>query len=36
LRSFNDRVVAANATVLADVNAIHRALEVPPTAAQEP
>ena len=36
LRSFNDRVAAANATVLADVNAIHEALEVPPTAAQEP
>jgi hypothetical protein len=36
LHSFNDRVVAANATVLADVNAIHQALEVPPTAAQEP
>lgn len=36
LRSFNDRVDAANATVLADVNAIHKALEVPPTAAQEP
>jgi hypothetical protein len=36
LRSFNDRVDAANATVLADINAIHKALEVPPTAAQEP
>jgi hypothetical protein len=36
LRSFNARVDAANATVLADVNAIHKALEVPPTAAQEP
>jgi len=36
LRSFNDRVDAANATVLADVIAIRRALEVPPTAAQEP
>ncbi len=36
LGSFNDRVDAANATVLADISAIHRALEVPPTAAQEP
>jgi hypothetical protein len=36
LRSFNDRVDAANATVLADINAIHKVLEVPPTAAQEP
>jgi hypothetical protein len=36
LRSFNDRVDAANATVLADINAIHKALEVPPAAAQEP
>jgi hypothetical protein len=36
LRSFNTRVDAANATVLAEINAIHKALEVPPTAAQEP
>ena len=36
LRSFNDRVDAADATVLADINAIHKVLEVPPTAAQEP
>jgi hypothetical protein len=36
LRSFNTRVDAANATVLADINAIHKVLEVPPTAAQEP
>jgi hypothetical protein len=36
LRSFNDRVDAANAPVLAEINAIHKALEVPPTAAQEP
>jgi hypothetical protein len=36
LRSFNDRVDAANAAVLADINAIHKALEVPPIAAEEP
>jgi hypothetical protein len=36
LRSFNDRVDAANATVVADINAIHKALEAPPTAAEEP
>ena len=36
LRSFNDRVDAANAAVLADINAIHKALEVPPAAVQEP
>lgn len=36
LQSFNSRVDAANATVLADINAIHKALEVVPTAAQEP
>jgi hypothetical protein len=36
LQSFNDRVDAANATVLADINAIHKVLEVPPSAAQEP
>jgi hypothetical protein len=36
LQSFNDRVDAANAAVLAEINAIHKALEVPPTAAQEP
>jgi hypothetical protein len=36
LQSFNTRVEAANATVLADINAIHKVLEVPPTAAQEP
>jgi len=36
LRSFNVRVDAANATVLVEVNAVHKALEVPPTAPQEP
>ena len=36
LQSFNDRVDAANAAVLTEINAIHKALEVPPTAAQEP
>jgi hypothetical protein len=34
LRSFSDRVDAANVAVLAEINAIHKALEVPPTAAQ--
>ncbi|HTW00143.1 MAG TPA: hypothetical protein VMF87_07560 [Streptosporangiaceae bacterium] len=36
LQSFNDRVDAANAAVLAEINAIHKVLAVPPTAAQEP
>ena len=36
LQSFNTRVDAANTTVLAGINAIHKVLEVPPTAAQEP
>jgi hypothetical protein len=36
LRTFNDRVDAGNATVLADINAIHKVLELPPTATQEP
>jgi len=36
LRSFDDRVDAANAAVLADINAIHKVLAVPPTTAQEP
>jgi len=36
LRSFNDRVDAANAAVVAGINAIHKVLAVPPTAAQEP
>jgi hypothetical protein len=36
LRSFNDRVDAANAAVLAEINAIRKVLAVRPTAAQEP
>jgi hypothetical protein len=36
LKSFNDRVDAANAAVLAEINAIRKALEVRPTASQEP
>jgi hypothetical protein len=36
LQSFNDRVDAANAAVVAEINAIQKVLEVPPTAAQEP
>jgi hypothetical protein len=36
LQSFNTRIDATNATVLADINAIHKILEIPPTAAQEP
>jgi hypothetical protein len=36
LRSFNSRVAAANAVVLNEINAIHKALVAPITAAQEP
>lgn len=36
LRSFNHRIDAANAAVLAEIKAIQKALEVPPAAAQEP
>jgi altronate dehydratase len=36
LRSFNSRVAAANAVVLNDINAIHKALAAPIVAAQEP
>jgi hypothetical protein len=36
MRSFDSRVNAANATVVADINAIQKVLKVPPTAAQEP
>jgi hypothetical protein len=36
LRSFNAKVTAANAVVVNDINAIRKALAVPPTASQEP
>jgi hypothetical protein len=36
LRSFNAKVTAANTVVVNDINAIRKALAVPPTASQEP